>query len=443
VVMLTFGLLASGSQAGDCGYPPFSFFQAGHGPDGYFVRTVLLPGRGASVGPGPIQGIGDYLASEAGSTVIYFSKRTERDLPASEWRAADPLSCFRKFAAAAGLEVLTPSSDLWLVGTAEDWFRNNAAITLFAEPVDLAKQGVFRNYQVTDVEKALLTQLPVRDGEAQRNGPLMAFGGVIYDSLQNEERDTLLVVGTASAWRSYNSSFTYKVFKVRLDRSGGRIRVGCIWGVSEIPAGRLLPEISEDFDGDGYRDFVFDSQGADNVPNYVVLSGKDGHRLFAFSGDELAVERNAAGPKRVAFRAFDEALMSETQAARGLTGSPLDNAPGVFRYSPESRVFGAEAGAGRKTASEASSGVSAPGVARRLLAKEVGGAEKIRVYLMGEVWWEPQSRSEQVKITLSAKTLTRITSEMVKAGYPAHILYEYKSPGYLVAEEQRQQEIRH
>jgi hypothetical protein len=433
--LITVGLLVPLAAVGrDCEYPDARGIDAGHDSQGYYIKVRESLGRNW-----PVRKPAEYLAREAGAVIIYFADLTIAETRTREWRGTDPLSCLRSFAGSVGLEVSAPAKGIWMVGQPEAWFHENTAITLFAGSLDPLRQALRPEREVGELERALLARLPVRDAEASRTRPLMAFAGLYYYWLSREGRDSLLVVATSSAWRSDAGSFTYKIFKVELDRSGVEVRVGCVWGVAGVPAGRLLAEIDEDFDGDGYRDFVFDSLGADDVPNYVVLSGKDGHKLFVFGGALLAVEKAASGAKRVSFHPFDQSLVAEPRAMRGAREIEPDDTPRVYRYSQEEQVFTQQRGDGKGMMSESRASLGDRMTADRALVNEVGDPTRVRVYVMGEARSDPESRVEKIRVPLSGRTITRITRAMVKAGYPAHILYEYKSPGYLAGEAPRKQ----
>ncbi len=431
---------AAAAWAETCQYADYKNFEVGRDEKGYFIRTRFEPAvNWAAFGyrtGGPYQSVGDYLARETGAAIVYFSIETPNRLERGEWRGTNPLSCFASFAKAAGLEVIE-SKDLWIVGPREDWFRGRVGATLLAQPADPKEQGFLPAREVGEVERALVSQLPVRDATVDRSSPQMSFAGVTYYWLTKEGRDTLLVVGSSSAWTRHLPA-TFKIFKVRLDRSGEKLKVKCIWAAEEN-AGRLLPEISEDFDGDGYRDFVFDSGGADHVPNQVVLSGKDGRRLLAFNGNEIAVEKAPSGPPRVAVPSlFDEGVLEEPQVSRGLTGKHYDVAPHVMRYSGKEQAFAIDRTAERRIgAAGATEGEASirehPG---QLLARAAGGLDKVRVYVFGQANLNPYWKFEQVVVPRPDWRVA-ITADDIKQGYPAHILYEYKSPGYLAAEEER------
>lgn len=425
-------------ESRDCRYLDTRGVEAGRDAQGYYVRTLHVEGVGNKLGrTASYQEVGDYLASEAGAIIFYFGTMTQRDAGPAEWRAADPLTVLKAFAVAAGLEVETPAKDFWMIGG--PWVKEEGAVTLFAQPLDPRGQAHLPSREAEEIERALVSQLPIRHDVL---GSTMRYAGVSYYWLPKEGRNILLVLGTSGSERRPTSTFHSSLevaFKVRVNRVGGKLRVTCLWQ-SEAPAGRLLPEIDEDFDGDGYRDFVFNNSGdRDWEPSNVVLSGKEGTTLFAFYGTELAVEKGVAGPKRIGVPQFysqeeTDAILRVPLVDRNLA-PPRSPGPHVLKYSREDGEFEREEPKTRK-ASAAAAGERPTERPERALAEVAGGPGKVRLYLIGQINWNPHSPFEQV-LSLPSEWTTHVTPELIKQGYPARILNEYKSPGYLAAEEKR------
>ena len=370
----------------------------------------------------------EYLASRAGATVLYNTRYTERDLPRGEWRGPDPLSALKAFAKAAGLEVETPSPDFWVIGT-PDW-NERSATTIFATSLDPERQGFQPVSQVGDMEKALINQLPVRDGCGRLRKCSI---GVSYYWLRDEGPDVLLVQATIPPGSS-ESPPQDKVFKVRLDRTGPGIRVDCLWASGAI--GPLLPDVAEDLDGDGWRDFVFAGAKYDYGAN-EVLSGQDGHRIVEFLGYELLVEKGASGAKRVGVAT----LVRNYSDLRQTTQRP----PSVLAYSNESHAFAAvstdnEVHAEAATVQHAG-GENVIDQTRRTFAAAVGGPNNVRAYVLFQGPTRPTYQVEQV-IVRHVEPSQVITPELVKSGYPARIWFEYESPSYL-EEKRRKAAVQH
>ena len=395
----------------------------GHDDQGYFVRTewrddISRPRRGWE-----ICAVGDLAAQQANATVLYNTRYTERDLPRGEWRGADPLAAFRAFAAAAGLEVATPLPDFWVVGT-PGW-NERTATTIFARPLDPDKQGFQPASQIGEVEQALISQLPVRDGcERLRHCTI----GVAYYWLPNEGPDTMLVQADIPPG-SIKVAPQTKVFKVRVNRTGPTVKLDCLWASSAT--GPLLPDVAEDLDGDGVRDFVFAGGIYDYGTNEVV-SGRDGDRLLQFIGNELLVERTTHGPKRLGVAT----LVGEDTDLKGTNLPPT----GVLAYDEDTRTFGevpngpeAEAQAARGNSPRDENRIDRT---RRGFATAVGGAKNVKAYVLFQ---GPQRTAFPVDEVVVRHVEPRqvITPELVKSGFPARIWFEYKSPSYLAEEERR------
>lgn len=415
--------LAAQTWSGECTYGPVRYLLSGHDGRGYYVRSEKELPVGASGQRVPIQPVADYLASEADATVLYMWWGAERDLPRGEWRGPDPLSALKAFASAAGLEVETPSPDLWVVGT--PFWNERSATTIFARPLDPEKQGFQPVSQVGNLERALINQLPVRDGCGRLRRCSI---GVSYYFLPDEGPEVLLVQATIPRG-SINSPPQTKVFKVHLDRTGPMIRVDCLWASGAI--GPLLPDIAEDLDGDGSRDFVFAGGKYDYGAN-EVLSGPDGHRLIEFIGTELLVEKGTSGAKRVGVAT----LVRQYSDLRGTTRQP----PSVLAYSSESHTFGAVSTdnevRGEAVAMENKGAERAIDQTRQTFAAAVGGPANVRAYVLFRSPTRPTFRVEEITVR-HVEPDKEITPELVQSGFPARVWFQYKSPSYLEEERRK------
>jgi hypothetical protein len=438
LLLLTFALLGSAPCAGSgCRYPQGTAFTAGHDENGYFVRADwqdprLRPAKGST-----IASVGDYLAHEAGATILYLSLGAARDVGRGEWRAEDPLSTLKLFGAAAGLQVDVPSPGHWVIGPPD--FRPSSAFTLSVQPLDPAGQGFKATGEIGDIERALVNQLPVRDTDGVRGATAL---DVAYYQVAEEGPDVWLVLSSL-AWVGSSNPYSpfYKAFKVRLDRANGQLAVHCLWDSLEA-TGRLVPEIAEDFDGDGVRDFVF--QGAGDKHPDVILSGSGGRVLLTFRGNELAVEKAAASPM---WFAVDTIIGMEIEGEPSKGPDSWREGPFFLKYDRSEGDY--DIGDKTDLQAEAQPVVDAPGGQfngpRKLLARALGGTNKVRVYLLypgvhyaGGAYEEvPQQRySWNVEVTPQA----------VAKGYPARILLRYNSAGFVEKrkphEEQRMRDHR-
>jgi hypothetical protein len=379
----------------------------------------------------------EFLARHDGVAIFYsgpasWGAVTARPIPLDGvWRGADPLSCLRAFAQAAGLEVITPQADAWLIGPHE--LLERAALVAFAYPIDPESQGQRSQQEAAGVERALLAQLPIRMVEGTPD-----WVGVGYYWIP-EEPDALLVV-TTHGYRAPRYKMTLggevheEVFKVKLQRNGDKLTIDCVWGAGA--PGPLLLGITEDFDGDGYRDFVFESAEVNTVPT-VILSGATGAPLARLSTLRLAVQKDANGPKKLL---ADSAWQDYNS-----------HGPEVFSYSEDAKTFepepptptvSAQGGAtARKPASWAETRFAAP------LAAQVGGFQHLRVYYFPDGAAEAMPEgTEETRLRWPAAWFGWVvnddpqeTFERRRKDFPVNILLSYFSPGYLKELEAKRQ----
>ena len=414
----------------EAGCPPAfaAAFDVGRDGTGYFVRT-----KNPGIGRRLYQEVGDFLAREAGVTILYFGAFTRDDIGSSEWRGPDPLSALKAFAASAGLTIETPQKDLWIIGLPEA--EKNAAATVFAQLLDRGQERHVSPSESIQIERALVSQLPVREG---KGSPEMSYIGVSYHWLTKEGRDVIFAQTGALTEATRSSPAQFQAFKVHLDRSGGNVKVECLWQTTRA-TGRMLPEVEEDFDGDGYRDFVFQTD-ADYTPS-VILSGKDGHELLEFYGSQLAVEKNVAGPKRLAV----EYIWDPTLDEPGPNPSPRAiRGPLVLSLAEDGRTFRPE----KNLTGEQRKALSVPNDepvadAGDALAAKLGTIERAKVFLLSPGLHLRKSSVEAVKMPRKSwQWHPRV--DLANDPFMGHILFTYKSPGFRLAEEERrQQAVRH
>ncbi len=371
----------------------------------------------------------EFLAREAGAAVIYIGRPvTAAPVPLEgEWRGADPLSCLRAFAKAAGLEVQVPQPGLWLIG--EPRFVEKAAVFAFAYPMDASLQPLQDQAAVGELERAFLAGLPVREPRLpmQRDDltwdvgvALLGFG---YYAVPGEP-DTYLVLTTRGTSTSPSRSWDLldtEAFKVRAERQGEHVRVRCLW--AERVTGPLVARVQEDLDGDGLQDFYFEEAGDTDYPD-MILSGADGSVIAEVAGDSLVVEKGAAGPK----------LFSVNQI--------WENEPGaeVHRFNPKTREL--ETVEPRSAPADGTSqahAIPARTFARPAdaLAAQLGSFSRVRAYCFPGFKIPTAPGMELLQTRLSPVwgwLLDRNTHDAIEhtpTKLPMHVLYKYVSPGYL------------
>ncbi len=397
IVLLAVPVRSRGDAGDRCEYPASRSFSAGHDEQGYFVHAAPLDPRGRGQAGQPITSVGDYLAAEAGATIVYIWPATVTDVGRGEWHAPDPLSALQAFAQAGGLFVVTPSPGWWLVGPAKS-FSSPAAVTIAVESLGPAGQGWADSAAVGELERALVTQLPVRELSRFRK---RGAGTVTLDYywLAEEGPDTLLVLtsqpGDDVVWPHYQG------FKVRAHRVGPKVEIKCIWAMNEhaVPSGRLVPEIAEDFDGDGYRDFVFDAGDDDHFQNTIV-SGKTGRLLLSFDhANEIAVERRPSGLPRLAVDGIGDLQNGGESYPAGKPGESERQGPVVLMFDRVAGRF--EPAPGSKATVTAQAIPQGPGdtrnIPRRTLAAALGGTDRVRAYLLMPGASNPAGGYEEVR----------------------------------------------
>jgi hypothetical protein len=409
----TFVVTNAGSQGGQCRNANELGLTFGHDASGYWIRTDLIPGAlPPSTAKRWVEPTADFLASEAEATVLFVAGRTTSVLGPAEWRGQEPLNVFRAFCAAGGLEVNTSVPGLWVVVPRGDVTR--AAVTVFAQPMNPKLQDFRPAPEIEAWQRVLVNQLTPQYLE----GGDQALG-VSYCWLPNEGPNTALVVASWLGEGQFAALKT-KVFKVRIENPGSRAKLQCLWQ-SEQAWGALMPEIEDDFDGDGYRDFLFDP-GTDEHHNAVILSGRTGTQLLQLRSGLLAIDRGAPGPRRVAARIKEDGHW---------TGH-------VLSYEREQNAF-VEATEYGPAAKSLALGAGDSPRARLLetFVAAVGGRARVTVYAA------PGWRSELTAADRDSDKITFVNWEpapirriyyvepqQVEKGRPSHILYRWESPAY-------------
>jgi hypothetical protein len=394
------------------------------------ARANLIPQGRVSVIPS-----GEYLASEALSTILYVDRdQSSRPLPIDgAWHGADPLSCLRAFAEAAGLEVAVPQPGLWLVGSRE--FVERTAVLVFAYSPDITVQSLQSEASTRDLERAFLSSLPVRqvprppqrdDGTYELSPALIGLG---YYAVPGEP-NTYLVVATQGTFT--NPTYGLEVlsttaFKVVAQRGGGHVAVKCLW--SAFVTGPLVAGIQEDLDGDGLQDFYFQEAGDSDQPD-VILSGSDGSVIAKVAGETIAVEKDVAGPKRFSVTRIWE----QEGKAR------------VYRVNPESREL---AVVGPQVATASAAGTGQPSVLGGFdwpadaMAATLGSLDRVRVYCLPGFHAPHLPGMDFVKVHSSSvwgwflNKNPKQAIEQIPPQLAMHVVFRYLSPGYV---QERQKE---
>ncbi len=445
---------------------------AGQDEQGYFIRVadpaviradLLWSLRGARARELAKQGlldsdvnirpVSEMLAREASAALLYLGTggggiETIAQPIALDgvWRGADPLSCLRSFAEAAGLKVLVPEPGLWLVGSPEQ--LDHAALVVFT--YSMTAEGEPANPTDADVElaRAILAQLPIRqvameyepvsdrEGNAtERIIPVLMGVGTYWVP---GEPDTLLAVVSRGAFTFATAGFPVldvSAYKIRVTRDGGRIKVGCLWGRGAN--GPLIPGFAEDLDGDGMQEYFFksflSSLKYDDLPDQI-LSGADGRATEVISR-KLAVEKRASGPKHFAV----DILREEVE------GADLEDEMPVLRFAEDAPVL--EVALPEATATQQRAKRALRPRPEEALASFLGGGERMRIYVFGEGGAFPVPNAEILRASYHPvwenwffNRAPAETIESIPADLPIRIVYKVLTPGYL-KERQKEKEV--
>jgi hypothetical protein len=405
-------------------------FVAGHDERGYFVRAVredYPPGRGVEKGA-IYSGVAEYLAQGAGANAYFVNETTGFAVAMKEWRAADPLSTLRAFGKDAGIEVVTTPDNWWVMGRPD--YQKAAETTISIHPADPAQRSRLNEKDTAQLESALIRELPVRNSWSR-------YGSVSQDLSYHwlgDDANTSTVI-LVSELKGESSPSAKYAWKVRVSRIAERYNVECMWKKNEI-WGALVPEINQDFDGDGVRDPVFRGgpcgPGGRQTCDGVIISGADGQSLFEFGAGELAVEKAASGPPRFAVdvsSAVDEGkYVSEVNRTGMVPGK------GPFVVSFDSVGKACQVNGLVESAEIERAATSRPASdrvrARDLLASVVGGPEKVRVYLFGQRAHDASSKSQEILLEERHWSLTPPSSfsDFHPPYYQSRLAFRYKAP---------------
>lgn len=271
------GVHLADAQSCSWGYKqPFSALKKDHG-------FCVLSDRRAEE-HFPIYSAIDWLAAESKAVVLYRGGMTENSLSAGEWCGATPALAARAFVLAAGLSIDQSNERLWVVGYPER-VRTRAPVTLFAFPLDLSTAVRALAPAERELLWALLGALPIREVELWPGAVGIGIGLL---PLAEEGDGVYLVQAAVLA-----DTLLYPAFKIRVDRAGPRLAIQCLCALGD-GCGFVQPEIAEDFDGDGARDFVMAGTPGVRGCRSSVVSGRDGVVLLEFWG-QLAVGRGKEG----------------------------------------------------------------------------------------------------------------------------------------------------
>jgi hypothetical protein len=380
-----------------------------------------------------IHDVSEFLAREAGATLYLYTHHSARPV-SGEWTGEKPLEVLQRFIDAAGLRLVV-QDDLWLILRKEP--LEHFELSIFASRLDTERfrPGIESN---DALERDLLRALPVQDGAF--DGAVHV--GVSYAPLSSEGPDVYLVLGSAYRSMVAREGRAIWAFKVRAIQKGPGFEVECLWPASVRVNGPVV-DIREDFDGDGYRDFVFHTEDPEDGPD-VILSGRDGHQLAAFLGSTLAVEKAPTGPKRFVAgmaweelggaRLFEFELENRHFEARGVDQARKQKVERARSQSSYLTTMEEQAEAAKKTKISKEAGRSKTAAETfgeyqtgELLRGSVGAVEKVRVYYMPGARHGVRSSFEEVQVPQVPWDLT-LTPERIRAGSPARILYSFSVP---------------
>jgi hypothetical protein len=372
-VVVVFLLLAAVAMAepptSNCWYPdssPSATF--GKDEQGYFIK-LTAPAHYPYFGGGRIWSLLDYFAAESGATV-YGGSFVDM-MRATTFRGKEPLETLRAFLRAGGRDIQVASEDLWLVTRVDKPWSIPVSIVVY--PFDSSQARWLEPQQGGSFATDLVRQLPVRSDAMQ----------LADDSLRNdvgyywlpEEPNTLLVT-MFGFHEMMKPAAVFRVMKVRAEERAGRYDFTCVWTVERSgerdAAGPLLHAIAEDFDGDGVRDFVFDTFDV-MAHDATIISGQDGHVLAHFASLVFSVSKRESGPKYIAVGEYNDVgredpsvLVLSEDHARFEAAQGLGTTPKAVSLEPDAtgqRIFD---------------------TALARLTRIVGGAENVRVYRFPE-----------------------------------------------------------
>lgn len=378
-----------------------------------------------------VAAVAQFFAREAGATLYLYTNLTARPVT-GEWRGATPLETLRRFIEAVGLRLVV-QGDLWLV--IRDEPLEHFELSIFASRLDTEH---FRPGIESDegLERALLRELPI---ESRGYDGLLRVG-VSYMPLPLEGPNLYLVLMSSSAGMASPGGRSIWAFKVRATPKGSGYVVDCLWPAMGV-SGPVV-DISEDFDGDGYRDFVFRTEDPGEAPD-MILSGNDGHKLAAFLGSTLAVEVVPAGPKRfaagMAWEELSGARVFNWDAEnRRFEASGVDQArkekvirersQSAYRTMIEDQAEAAkqEQASAQAKRLEGKAGSLGEYQTGELLRRDVGGAEKVRVYYMPGARRGERTTFEEIQVPVVAWDVM-LAPEHIRAGSPGRVIYTYRT----------------
>jgi hypothetical protein len=279
------------------------------------------------------------------------------------------------------------------------------------------------------LERELVRLLPVRDNGNGYGGASIDVG---YYWIPQEPEDHLLVLATLDLHDAPTCGYTRDtVFKVRVNRGGGGIALDCLWRSDEA-FGTFVPEIAEDFDGDGVRDLVFDAGTCDGFEN-TILSGNDGHVLFEFGGAGLAVEKVPSGGKRLAVQ-WSFAVQHGKYLPVGVRAGQLaKNDPVLVQFDPANREFEVDfkgAMRARSLTMADRQGHDWAKVLRLWLSALIGSPDRVHVYVFGEIaHWRTPAPGETLSQDFHWSPRPDAATGFRAPDYQSRILFHYVGTG--------------
>ena len=320
--------------------------------------------------------------------------------------------------------MLVPQPGFWVLSRPDR--LEDIAIEVFTYSLDATLQPLRSEAEVGDVERAIFAHLPVRD--YGRSPALFGMGTYWVP----DEPGTVLVQVTRGAFTNPSDGHDLEVwaFKLRVERGAGRPEVRCVWGRGV--GGPLVARVTEDFDGDGIRDYFFQDAADRDMPDLMV-SGANGTTIAEVFTSALAVEKNPAEAMR-----FSVYSMWRRQEGTNQ----------VYRVSPESHEavrVAAPTGATSQGRPNGAGPRRAPASVGASLVEALGGPERVRIYVLPggsapliEGAEYIQSHGSEVWNWYVNRNPQRIFDASTE-GLPLRVLFRYASPGYI---ERRERERR-
>jgi hypothetical protein len=227
-----------------------------------------------------------FLAREADMAAFFLRfKGTRLDDPRFDirWRCQRPEECISSILESDDLIHRKGSNGLMVIG--DEGILSIATVVVYAysinKPEDIEAYKVAKSF-----ESALFSELPIGFWSGSDSFQWLGLG---YYWIPEEPNSVIVMASFGySTDEVAMGRLRSRIYKVNAERIEGEWAISCVWG-ERGSVGLLAREISEDFDGDGVRDYVFVKPDA-YYPDFI-LSGSGGRELAQFSTQIIAVEK--------------------------------------------------------------------------------------------------------------------------------------------------------